>query len=246
MSHAMPVKLTQDEIHVWHAQLDELPLVPKLSLGTIGLAALLNDEERGRASRFRFERDRIHFGLARGILRSLLSDYCSMPPNEIAMRYSPSGKPALANPQHQDLQFNLSHSHGLAVFAFARGRRVGIDVELTRKMKDEDKIVQRFFSPEEIAAYQALSAEARQRGFFNCWARKEAFVKALGEGLSHPLAAFTVSLTPGEPGRLLSIGGDMAAATGWTLYDLAIDPGYVCALVAEGGLLRVSCKRWPG
>jgi 4'-phosphopantetheinyl transferase len=239
-ANAMPLPLNEDEVHVWHARLDELTGQHRR------MAALLNGEERARATRFRIERDRIHFRLARGILRSLLSDYGSVPPKEIALGYSPTGKPVLTNPQHQDLQFNLSHSHGMAVFAFGRGRRVGIDVELAREMKDADNIVQRYFSPEEITAYQALPAETRLSGFFNGWVRKEAFVKALGEGLGHPLAAFTVSLVPTEPARLLSIAGDQAAAAGWTLCDLDIDPGYACALVAEGGPLRVSCRAWPG
>jgi 4'-phosphopantetheinyl transferase len=232
-----PLELSAGQIHVWHARLDG----PDVHLQS--LEALLNDEELERANRFRFPFGRAHFVAARCILRCLAGAYQGLQPAGVKLEYSPSGKPALEG--DDGLQFNLSHSHALAVYAFARGRRVGIDVELIRDLQEAESIVERFFSPQESAAFQALPTEARQRGFFNGWVRKEAFVKALGEGLGHPLASFSVSLAPGEPARFTHQPADQIAAD-WRLYDLAVDDAYTCALVAEGGEARVMCKKWPG
>jgi 4'-phosphopantetheinyl transferase len=231
--------LSDDEVHVWHARLDDL--TGRLS----ELEVLLDAEERARAARYRMARDRLHFTLARGILRALLAAYCQVPPAVIAIACSAAGKPALAGPAGEQLRFNLSHSHGLAAYAFTRGRRVGIDVEYVREMIEAEGIVERYFAPDEIAAYQALPAEARLRGFFNGWVRKEAFVKALGEGLGFPLTEFAVSLAPGEPARLLHIPAEQGAAGDWTLCELAIDSAYGCALAVEGRKLRINCRQWP-
>jgi 4'-phosphopantetheinyl transferase len=236
----IPFTLAPREVHVWHAGLNDLAQAGQLP----ALAALLNAEEHTRVARFHFSKDRDHFTLARGILRGLLAGYCGVPAAAIALAYSTAGKPALAWPAGVDLHFNLSHSHGLAVYAFARGFRVGIDVELVRELKDADQIVERFFSPAELAAYRALAPDARPQGFFNGWVGKEAFVKALGQGLGHELAAFTVSLTPGAPARLVALPADQAGA-GWTLCAVPIDPSYACAVVGEGGTFQVKCRRWP-
>jgi 4'-phosphopantetheinyl transferase len=219
--------LADEEIHVWHACVDDLG--PQLA----ALEALLNKEERARAERFHFPRDRHQFSAARGMLRSLLAVYTGMSAAQVPIEYSPSGKPSLPEFLANDLHFNLAHSHLRIVAAFARGRRVGIDVEWMRELRDAGGIVERYFSLDEVAAYRMLPPQARSRGFFNGWTRKEAFVKALGDGLGHSLAAFTVSLTPGEPAQLLAVPPDQAAAA-WTLCDVTIDPAYACALVAEG------------
>jgi 4'-phosphopantetheinyl transferase len=230
--------IADDEVHVWHACVEDH------GLQLAALEALLSDEEHARAERFHFPRDRHQFIVARATLRSLLAAYTAMPAAEVPLEYSLSGKPGLPQSIGAGLHFNLSHSHARVVCAFARGRRVGIDVELVRELRDADDIVERFFSAAEAAAYKALPAAARPRGFFNGWTRKEAFVKALGEGLGHPLAAFTVSLTPGDPARLIAVPAQQAVA-GWTLCDVQIDASYVCALVAEGGEFRVRCRNWP-
>jgi 4'-phosphopantetheinyl transferase len=227
--------LADEEIHVWHASVDDLG--PRLAV----LDVLLNNEERTRAQRFHFPRDRNQFCVARGMLRSLLAAYTGIAAADVPLEYSRSGKPELPQSVGPRLHFNIAHSHDCVVGAFASGRRVGIDVEWVRELHDADGIVARYFSPEENAAYRKLTGEARARGFFNGWTRKEAFVKALGEGLGHPLAGFTVSLTPGEPARLLAVPSDQAAAK-WTLCDLALDPSYVCALVAEGGAFDVRVR----
>src|SRR5258708_2804197 len=192
----------ENELHVWHARLsgliDELPR----------LGALLCPEERARAERFCFERDRNPFILSRAILRSLLGEYCRMPAAEIAFGYGPRGKPFVAPCGGAPIEFNVSHTVGMAVYAITRGRPVGIDVEYVREVKDAGGIVARQFAAEEIAAYKALPAAARQHAFFYLWTRKEAYIKALGEGLGHPLDCFAVSLEPGAAARFLRIGSD--------------------------------------
>jgi 4'-phosphopantetheinyl transferase len=229
--------LADDEVHVWHACVDDLR--PQLE----ALEALLNKEERARAARFHFPRDRHQFSAARGMLRSLLAAYTGLSAAGVPLEYSSSGKPSLPLSVADGLHFNLAHSHLRIVAAFARGRRVGIDVEWMRELRDSGGIVERYFSPDEVAAYRMLPAQARSRGFFNGWTRKEAFVKALGDGLGRSLAAFTVSLTPGEPTQLLAVPSDQATAA-WTLCEVTIDPAYVCALVAEGGRYQVCLRNF--
>jgi 4'-phosphopantetheinyl transferase len=232
ISRSEPIDLGSDEVHVWHARLDQLAeQQPELD-------ELLSEEERVRANRYCFLADRNRFILARGILRSLLAAYTGSSAAEIDFIYAGAGKPGLDRPADTGLQFNLSHSHGFAAYAFARGRRLGIDVELVRAMRDADAIVERYFSPQELAAYRALPVDARQRGFFNGWVRKEAFVKALGAGLGHPLSEFSVSLAPSEPARFVGIPSDQAAA-GWRLSELNFDPAYAAAVVADNGEFRV-------
>jgi len=235
MEKTEPVLLLErDEVHVWRAALD------RLTHCFSRLHALLSSDEQARCGRYFREHDRIQFGLTRGILRLLLSRYCGVPASAIALDYSAQGKPALAG--CRELQFNLSHSGGMAVFALALSRRVGIDVERMRAVQDRDLLVSRNFAPEEVEAYHKLPTEARPQGFFNGWTRKEAFVKALGQGLSHPLSAFAVSLTPGEPARLLRV--DSGSADGWMLCDLTEESSYVAALAIEGTGLRIRSHQW--
>ena len=132
-----------------------------------------------------------------------------------------------------DLRFNASHSEGVAVYAFAAGREVGIDVEVVRTITDADDIAARSFSRHENEAYLALDPRDKPLGFFNCWTRKEAFVKALGDGLSHPLDRFDVSLTPGEPARIVRVESTPGEQCGWTLHSLSPGPGLFGAVVVQ-------------
>lgn len=154
----------------------------------------------------------------------------SKPADSLRFNFGPQDKPSL---EMQGLSprvnFNLSHSHGLAVYAFALGREVGVDVELIRPEFIGDDIAERYFSSREQAELRTLSQNLRAEGFFNCWTRKEAYVKARGEGLQIPLKDFDVSLTPGEPPILES--GDISQ---WSLRSFEPAPGYVAAVVAEG------------
>lgn len=228
-----------DDVQVWAAPLDPSAEVIRSH------AALLAPDERARAERFRFERDRRRFVVARGVLRTLLGRYLGTDPRRVAFRYESHGKPALGEGfGGQGIHFNVSHSGEMALYAFARGRELGVDVEEVRPMEDGLEIAERFFSPAEVAAFRALPAEIRDEAFFNCWTRKEAYIKAVGEGLSFPLHVFDVSLAPGEPARLLA-SRDAKQAERWSLQGLPDPaPGYRAAIVVEGEGWELACWRW--
>lgn len=198
------------------------------------LAASLSDAERQRAKRFALDRDCRRFMVARGRLRELLATRLGVRPEAVELMYGRRGKPALA-PHFADSgwRFNVSHSGEMAVYAFARGREIGVDIEAVRTLRDSDSIAARFFSRRENAAYQALPPAEKDVGFFNCWTRKEAFIKALGDGLYHPLDRFDVSLAPGEPTRILRVEGMPGDECGWRLESFLPAAGYVGAVVTE-------------
>jgi 4'-phosphopantetheinyl transferase len=201
------------------------------------MRALLSDDELQRAARFHFERDRNHFIAARGLLRQLLGRYLDREPAALCFAYGARGKPTLLG---HALRFNLSHSHGLALFAFALGCELGIDVEQIRLGFAAAEIAQHFFSPCEVAALRALPAAQQAEGFFNCWTRKEAFIKGRGDGLYMPLESFDVTLTPGEPAQMLEVRGEPGAAARWFLEALTPEPGYAAALAVEGCTPRLT------
>ncbi|HEY0478496.1 MAG TPA: 4'-phosphopantetheinyl transferase superfamily protein [Kofleriaceae bacterium] len=225
-------RLGPADVHVWR-----VPLVqPAASVAA--LAATLSDDERARAARFHFERDRTSYTIARGTLRTLLGRYLAHPPAQLAFGYRDKGKPYLVAPAG-DLGFNLSHSGQLALLAFCRGRELGVDIEQRRPLSDLLSLARTSFSPNEYAVFCRLPPADHVEAFFACWSRKEAFIKATGEGISQ-LADFDVSLAPGEPARLLRVPGEPR----WLLQDLPAIPDYAAALVIEGLQLRVSCWDW--
>jgi 4'-phosphopantetheinyl transferase len=237
---AAPQSLTlaRDEVHVWRVGLNH----PGTRVGE--LRALLSREEGERAARFHFEKDRAHFIVARGVLRTLLGLYLGSPPAELGFVYSPFGKPALAHGSGaHPVRFNVSHSCALALYAFARGREVGVDVEHARADFAGEDIAARFFSAREVAALRAVEPDRRTEAFFNCWTRKEAYIKAIGEGLSHPLDSFAVSLSPGEPAALLH-SADASEPPRWSFRELKPAPGYAAALVVEGHDWRLRRYDW--
>lgn len=199
--------------------------------GVAALAALLTDDERSRAERFRFERERRRYIVARGRLRELLASRLDEEPGALQFGYGDNGKPALADGR---LHFNVSHCDELAVYALSREREIGVDLEAVRPIPEADDIAARFFCRSESEAYRALPAESRALGFYNCWTRKEAVVKALGEGLSMPLDAFAVSLAPGEPARMVHFGGQRGDG-GWRLHSFTPRPGFVAAVAIAPG-----------
>ena len=228
-----------DEVHVWRVALNQpAPQVQNLWQTLVA-------EERVRAMRFYFPRDREDFIVARGVLRALLGGYLKRHPSELCFSYSSYGKPALTTESGgATLCFNLSHSHGLALYAIAHRRRLGIDVEWIRPDLADEQIAKYFFSPREIAALCALPHELQTEAFFLCWTRKEAYIKARGEGLSFPPDQFEVSLIPGEPATLLCTQGDPHEAARWSLQELVPGPGYVAALAVEGHHWRLQCWQW--
>jgi 4'-phosphopantetheinyl transferase len=233
------LKLARDEVHVWRVSLEQ----PGARVGE--LRTLLSPEESGRAARFHFEKDRRHFVVARGILRTLLGRYLGSRPADLKFNYSPFGKPALAHESCvSPILFNVSHSGGLALYAFTCGREVGVDVEQARADFAGEEIAARFFSAREVESLRAVEHDLRTEAFFNCWTRKEAYIKALGEGLSHPLDSFSVSLAPGEPTALL-YSADASETSRWSMRDLKPALGYAAALAVEGHGWRLLCYDWP-
>jgi 4'-phosphopantetheinyl transferase len=197
-------------------------------------AALLSETERQRASRFAFDRDRRRFIVARAQLRLLLAARLGVRPESVELVYGPRGKPALSRRfADYDLRFNVSHSEDVAVYAFALGREIGIDVEAVREIPDADDIAARFFSRCEYQAYRALERGDKPLGFFNCWTRKEAFIKARGDGLHYPLDRFDVSLAPGEPANILRVESTPGEDCEWTLDSFVPEPGFIGAVVEQ-------------
>lgn len=232
--------LGSDEVHVWRATLDQ----PASQIESF--RRTLAADEHARAERFYFQRDRERFIVARGVLRALLSFYVHGTPACLSFRYSAHGKPALAWDSDKDtIRFNLSHSHGVALYAVTRGREVGIDLEYIRSDLEVEQIAERFFSRREIATLRTLPPEVRRQAFFLCWTRKEAYIKARGEGLSLPLDQFEVSLIPRESAALLSTQSDPDEVSRWSLQELTPAPGYAAALAAEGRDWHLVCWQWP-
>jgi 4'-phosphopantetheinyl transferase len=207
---------------------------------------VLSQDEVERAGRFHFPRHRNHFIVARGLLRTILASYLDVKPSELRFSYAAKGKPSLENfLNRSNLKFNLAHSHERAIYGFTRNREVGIDIEFEREDLADEDVAKRFFSKAEVAALQTLSPEERKTAFFRCWTRKEAYIKARGEGLSMPLNQFDVSLTPGEPAALLRNRTDVNEISRWSMQSLSVDPGYVAALVVEGHNWRIKTFRTP-
>ncbi len=220
-------------IRVWRAALD------RSEPETAALAALLAPDEQARANRFRFERDRRRFTVGRGLLRTLLGSTLGIAPEAIAFAYGTRGKPALARPSGSGLEFNLSHSNGLALLATSWGRAVGIDLEYEGKTLDFLGIADRFFTPQELGQIRSQPEGARQRSaFFRGWARKEAFLKARGDGLWVGLDQFEVSIDPSVPPRVVWTAWDPVEAERWTVLDLDAAPGFASALVVDGAVSR--------
>ena len=232
--------LGKDEVHVWRAALDA-----KAS-DVQRLQQVLSEDEQARAGRFYFQKDREHFIIARGLLRAILGRYLKLDPSQLQFRYTPHGKPFLdIETDRDELRFNVSHSHGIALYAITLKKELGVDVEWIRPDFANEQIAEHFFSHREVAALRALPASKQTEAFFNCWTRKEAYIKARGEGLSLPLDQFNVSLSPGEPARLLSTDGDPQEALRWSLQSLFPGSGYVAALAVAGHGWRLKCWQWP-
>lgn len=191
----------------------------------------LSDEERARAERFLDPKHGRRYRAARGQLRRLLARETGVAPEDLVFAYAEHGKPYL--PDFPDLRFNLSHSHEAAVCALCRGAELGVDLEWTERRVEHLLVGRRFFSPPEVEKLDGTPENRQREVFFNCWTRKEAYIKALGDGLSRPLDSFGVGMLPGEPAVLLwsAYPGELER---WTLFDLGLPAPYRGALVVEG------------
>jgi 4'-phosphopantetheinyl transferase len=199
-----------------------------------------------RAERFHFRIDRQRWVVGRGVVRRLLGNYLGVRPAEVRLWYNSHGKPALAGESGRGgVKFNVSHSGELLLLAIGKSRAVGVDVEHVRPMPDWRELAGRFFAPTEIASLDRLPDAERHRAFFQCWTRKEAYVKAHGLGLTLPLDRFAVTLAPDEPARLVSTDHDPAQLGRWTLRDVSPRSDYVAALAVEGSGWDLWCGICP-
>jgi 4'-phosphopantetheinyl transferase len=223
--------ISADEIHVWSASLERPREV------VADHRRLLAPDERQRADRFRFERDRSRFIVGRGVLRILLGRYLGLSPEEVSFRYGAFDKPHLAHPGPW---FNVSHSGPVALYALSTGGELGIDVELDDADFAQERIAERFFSPAEVKVLRSLPESAQPRAFLTCWTRKEAFIKARGDGLSLPLDSFDVSLDPESPAALLRTLWSADEPVEWQMQDLSDrEAGYIAAVAMRGSDWRV-------
>ena len=210
------------EVHVWPV------LIAASDVIAARFQRLLAPDEKARASRFRFDQQQRSFILSRGALRVLMGRYLGIAPADIRFNYGAKGKPYIEEPAC--IKFNVSHSGVFALFAFTIGCEIGIDVEQVRPLKDMLQIAHRFFCPEEATELVSLPAGERERAFFLCWTRKEAYIKASGDGLSAPLDGCRVTLRPSEPARFLHVSHDTTSRL-WSLHNIAPAPQYAAALV---------------
>ena len=195
---------------------------------------LLSNDEREKASRYRFNIDRARYIVGRGTLRILLGRYLQIPPEQLQFKYGLHGKPALDHPQESSqLHFNLTHSHDLAVYAFSLNRNTGIDIEAVRPLPDLFDVAALHFSKAEIASLKSLPESKQPQAFFNCWTRKEAYLKAHGGGINDHLREITVSLLPEEPAQLIEVAYDPEEASKWELAAFTPATGYIGAVAVE-------------
>jgi 4'-phosphopantetheinyl transferase len=232
------VKLRDGEVHIWSGALDQAGSELNRFFQT------LSNDERMRAGRFHFQEDRKRFIVRRGMLRMILGCYLGAEASQLRFCHGENGKPAITEPFGRTIRFNLSHSNGVALFAFARDRETGVDIEYMRYISGMEQIAERFFSINENEVFRSLPDIQKKEAFYNCWVCKEAFVKTLGGGLSRPLNWFDVSLVPGEPAKLLRTEGDSREASRWSIQYLKPAPDYVGAIAVKSDMHEIKPWRW--
>ncbi|NQT34393.1 4'-phosphopantetheinyl transferase superfamily protein [bacterium] len=236
-----PDKLTikSNEAHVWRADLQ------RSAKEMSSFTEMLSSDEQQRAQRFHFRKDRERFSTTRGILRIILSGYIDVSPEQIELSYNRFGKPELSESITSDgLQFNLSHSGGIALFAFCPDHRIGVDVESIRSGDTHLKVPERYFSPQEVTALRSLPEKQQREAFYACWTRKEAYIKARGLGIPSSLKGFTVNLEPGKPARLLESKSEPSDLNRWTLKDIDVGTGYKAAVAIECSDIKIDYMNW--
>ena len=231
-SPPVTLNLKSDIVDIWQACLD----VDQSIFRQFG--SMISTEERQRASRFHFERDRRRFVVSRGILRILLGRYLHTAPDRIQFRYGTEGKPALASDE-ADVRFNLSHSDSMALFGFTRGREIGIDLEKIRPEVPSQGLAELVFSISELRAWRSLPAHQQPEAFFTNWTRKEAYVKAMGKGMSFPIKNLTI--LPGGSRALIEGTAYRDEAPRWSVNQLDLGSEYAAALAVEGNDWSLRC-----
>lgn len=233
-----PHVLEQNQVHLWIAPLD-------LSCDKLKEFELsLSEEELSRASRFRFPELTNRYVAAHGWLRQLLGSYVGQPPCALEFCQGPNGKPALllgSNPG--GIQFNMAHSGALAAIAITRDVAIGVDIELVHPIEEIPELVSQFFSQRESALFQVLPEAKRLEAFFNLWTRKEAWLKATGEGIGHLLNQVEVTFEPGRPARLLNLPLGYTGRGNWTLHHLVPLHSFVAAMAIHSSECDIQ-TRW--
>jgi 4'-phosphopantetheinyl transferase len=230
--------LAVDEVHVWRAALR--PSGQWLAR----LNVVLNPEELTRASQYRLALDRDDYLATHVVLRFLLGQYTATEPSQLRFRFGSCGKPWLESRGRGAVEFSLSRRNGLALYAFARHWRVGVDVEFLRASHPTDVLVADLFSLPERLALSDLSSPERERAFFTCWTRKEAFLKGTGDGLTHPLDQFSVSMEA-CPAAVVELGDDAGRPpTDWRIHSVDVGSDYAAALAVESSHARVTFWNW--
>lgn len=235
----MDVQLGAEEIHIWSGVLDQH------ASEYFSFVQALSIDELMRAGRFQSQNDRYRFIVRHGMLRIILGCYLCVKPSAIQFCHGKNGKPAITETFGKGtIHFSLSHSNGVALFAFAHNHELGVDIEHIRDVSEMEQIVERFFSIKENEVLRSLPESQKREAFYNGWTCKEAFVKALGDGLSLPLDTFDVSLVPGESAELLRIEGDSVEASKWSIQSLKPAPDYIGALAVKSHLYEIKHLQW--
>lgn len=229
--------LDQNQVDVWRVSILDFP--PD---SVRWMESMLSAEENRRAARFHFEIDRHRFILSHGALRDILARYLYISPEDVQFEIGEHGKPIISS--KPGLDFNLSHSGDFALIAIGNGHKIGVDVEKHRHDMEYEKIAQRFFSEREKIELKKLSTDQKVIGFFNCWTRKEAYIKAQGLGLLLPLDDFDVSLTPNQPAILHATRPDPQEASNWILFSVQVHPDHTGAVAVNGKNMRLRLWDW--
>jgi 4'-phosphopantetheinyl transferase len=228
-------------IHVWAGNLQ----APEERI--LALAKTLSSDETARAARFHSDRDRNRFIVGRGLLRTILTRYVGGVPTGLAFSYGPKGKPALASTARQRPPlFSVAHGEDLLILAVSRDCEVGVDVEYIRPCEDAESIAANHFSSHEASVLRSLPAAQRLEAFYRLWTRKEAWLKATGDGIGESLSQVEVSFLANEPARLVSLFGSAEAVQNWTLCEIHPAAGFMAALAAPAPDIRLNCWHWPG
>lgn len=239
LSSTGPQKISSGTVHVWQFEI-ALPRDQAERYRNI-----LSPDENQRADRFYFDRDRIRFIAARAAMRSILAGYLNVAPDKIVFSYAANGKPELAGGFNESgFQFNLSHSHDRALLGVVSNSCIGVDIEFIKHEFASDEIAQRFFAPGEVSRLRAMPVTERATAFFSCWTRKEAYIKAVGQGLSLPLDSFEVAFGPGVQPGLLRVGNSPEEAARWSMYSIPAAEGYAAAILVEGKDHQLEYREW--